>query len=130
MVGEARNLHCTIAKLKFLRVEDNAIVAADVQPFDSLEERFLKAVEPHEGVFYAFGLLREVCNYFIKATTLSGSRGDVSLWCNKVAVSTPWGDKSSQVLVPVVKWDAVISVPSVKHRFPCVRWHLASLVEG
>ena len=127
---EAGKLHRAFAKLKFLWVEDDAIVAADVQPFDSLEERFLKVVGPHEGVIYAFGLLREVCNYFVKATTVSVSRGDVSLWCNEVAVSAPWGDESSQVLVPGVKWDAVISVPSVKHRFPCVRWHLASLVEG
>ena len=127
---EAGKFHCSSAKLKFLWVEDNAIVAANVQPFDSLEERLFNIISPHEGVVYALGLLGKVCDYFIKATTVPVSGGDVSLGCNEVALTAPWSDESSQVFVPVVKGNAMISIPSVKDRFSCVGWHLAGLVEG
>ena len=95
---EASKLHFSFAGLKYLWVEDDAIVAADVQPFDSLEEKFLNVVGPHKGVFYAFGLLREICNYFVKATTVSISKGDVSLWSNEVAVSARYGDEKARCL--------------------------------
>ena len=95
---EAGKLHCAFAKQKYIWVEDDAIVAADVQPFDSLEEKFLNFVGPHKVVVYAFGLLREVCNYFVKATTVSVPRGDVSLWCNEVAVSARHGDEKVRCL--------------------------------
>ena len=55
-------------KYKFVRVEDDAIVATDVEPLNCLEEALGEIVGPEKCVINAFGLVRDVGDNLIKSS--------------------------------------------------------------
>ena len=53
---------------KFVRVEDDAIVATDVESLKCLEEPLSEIVSPEKLVIKAFGLVRDMRDHLIKSS--------------------------------------------------------------
>ena len=63
---EAGKFNNVSPKYKFVRVEDDAIVATDVKPLNCLEETLGEIVGPEKCVINAFGLVRNMRDNHIK----------------------------------------------------------------
>ena len=57
---KARKFISVNPKYKFVRVEDDAIVATDVEPLNCLEKALGETVGPEKRVINAFGLVRDM----------------------------------------------------------------------
>ena len=64
---EACEFNSVSPKYKFVRVEDDAIVATDVKPLDCLEEALGEIVGPEKRVVNAFGFARDMTDNLIKS---------------------------------------------------------------
>ena len=65
---EASKFSSLRPKYKFVRVEDDAIVVADVEPLNCLGEALGEIVGPEKCVINAFGLVRDVRDNLIKSS--------------------------------------------------------------
>ena len=65
---KARKFTSVSAKYQFVRVEDDAIVATDVEPLNCLEEALGEIVDPEKRVINAFGLVRDMRDNLIKSS--------------------------------------------------------------
>lgn len=67
VISKKANFMETALNLNYFGVEDNSIVATEVQPSTGLEKTFLQAVCPHACVVDAFGFVGEVRDNFIES---------------------------------------------------------------
>ena len=65
---KARKFISVNPKYKFVRVEDDAIVATDVEPLNCLEKALGETVGPEKRVINAFGLVRDMRDNLIKSS--------------------------------------------------------------
>ena len=128
---EASKFNSVWPKYKIVRVEDDAIVAADVKPLNCLGE--LKAlgeiVGPEKCVINAFGLVRDVGDNLIKSSGVAITSCYVSLGCRFVLVSHPWGNEGGEVAVVWVKGNTVVAVPTVEDSLLSATGYVTVLME-
>ena len=65
---EACEFNSISPKYKFVRIEDDAIVATDVEPLNCFEEALGEIVSPEKRVVDAFGLVRDMRDKLIKSS--------------------------------------------------------------
>lgn len=68
---ESRKLDSVSSKHKLVRVEYDAIVAAEVKPVDCLEKALCEVICPEEGVIDALSLVGDVGDDLVKSSRVS-----------------------------------------------------------
>ena len=109
---KARKFISVNPKYKFVRVEDDAIVATDVEPLNCLEKALGETVGPEKRVINAFGLVRDMRDNLIKSSKVAITKCHVQLGYCFVSVSHPWGNERGEVAVIGVK--GKVAIPTDK----------------
>ncbi len=55
----------------------------------------------------------DMCNYLVNSAGVAITGSNVAMWADSVAIASPWCYERGQVAVILMKWDAMISVPSI-----------------